>query len=233
VSHELKTPLTSIRLAVHLLLEETIGPLTPKQLELVIDARDNAERLLAMINNLLDLARHERGAGLDLVVTPPAALLRAVADVSRPRADDKGIELGINVAPGLPVVSVDSVRMGNALQNLVDNALAYTERGGRITLSATATDGVVTLAVSDTGIGIPEEHLPHVFDRFFRVPGQSRAGGTGLGLAIVREIVAAHGGTVSCDSRVGKGTEFRISLPAHSVAFSAIEAKSADNARGM
>jgi PAS domain S-box-containing protein len=231
VSHELKTPLTSIRLAVHLLLEETVGPLTPKQLELVIDARDNAERLLAMINNLLDLARHERGAGLDVAMTSPAALLRAAADANRPRADDKGVELGINVAPGLPLVSVDSVRMGNALQNLVDNALAFTERGGRVTLSATADDGPVTLSVTDTGIGIPEEHLPHVFDRFFRVPGQSRAGGTGLGLAIVREVVAAHGGTVSCVSRVGKGTEFRISLPAYRVASATIAAKSADNAR--
>jgi signal transduction histidine kinase len=186
-----------------------------------------------MINNLLDLARHEHGAGLDVALTSPATLLRTVADVNRPRADDKGVELVIDVAPGLPLVSVDSVRMGNALQNLVDNALAYTERGGCVTLGATAADRIVTLAVSDTGIGIPEEHLPHVFDRFFRVPGQSRAGGTGLGLAIVREIVAAHGGTVCCDSRVGKGTTFRISLPAHSVASSAIAAKSADNSRGM
>src|SRR5205823_11674188 len=100
-----------------------------------------------------------------------------------------------------------------ALNNLVENALAYTDRGGRITLSAAARDGAVTLAVADTGTGIPPEHLPHVFEKFFRVPGHSRAGGTGLGLAIVHEVVAAHGGTITCESEPGRGTVFRITLP--------------------
>lgn len=228
VSHELKTPLTSIRLAVHLLLEETIGPLTPKQLEIVLDARDNAERLLTMINNLLDLARHERGANLDCEIMQPAALLRAAADVIRPRAEDKNVDIETQFSPGLPAISIDPIRMGNALQNLLDNALTYTESGGRITLGATAAEGLVTLTVADTGIGIPAEHVPHVFDRFFRVPGQSRAGGTGLGLAIVREIVAAHGGTVACHSHEGAGTQFRISLPAHEAMPSAVKVMAAD-----
>jgi signal transduction histidine kinase len=113
----------------------------------------------------------------------------------------------------LPPVAVDPERIGQALGNLVNNAITYTGAGGRVTLTAAAGDGEVVLTVADTGVGIPAEYLPHVFDRFFRIPGQSEESGTGLGLAIVKEIVAAHGGGVSCESEVGKGTTFRIALP--------------------
>jgi two-component system, NtrC family, sensor histidine kinase KinB len=213
-SHELKTPLTGVRLALHLLLEEAVGPLTAKQTELLVDARDNAERLLAMVNNLLDLARLEQGREhLDLRAEAPADLLRAAADGARPRAEDKGVTVVVEVAPDLPPVAADAQRLGHALGNLLDNALQYTDPGGRITLSATPAGDRVTLAVADTGLGIPPEHLPHVFDRFFRVPGRSREAGTGLGLAIVREIVQGHGGSVTCESRPGEGTVFRLSLP--------------------
>jgi signal transduction histidine kinase len=215
VSHELKTPLTGIRLVVHLLLEETIGPLTPKQTELLLDARDNAERLLTMINNLLDLARIEEGrVQLRRVPESPATLLRTAADALRPRANDKEVTVAVESPDDLPPVAVDAERMGHALGNLLDNALAHTERGGRITLGAAASDGEVVLSVADTGVGIPPEHLPHLFERFSRVPGRSPEGGTGLGLAIVREIVAAHGGGITVESRPGEGTTFRITLPA-------------------
>jgi signal transduction histidine kinase len=214
-SHELKTPLTSIRLAVHLLLEEAVGPLTSKQTELLLDARDNAERLLAMVNNLLDLARLEQGRQhLDLQPQAPGQVLQAAAEEVRPRAEDKGVVLKVEIAEDLPEVAVDRERFGHALSNLLDNALTYTERGGRITLTASAIDGQVTLTVADTGQGIPPEHLPHVFERFFRIPGQSQGAGTGLGLAIVREIVTAHGGTITCESSPGTGTVFRLRLPA-------------------
>jgi len=213
-SHELKTPLTSIRLAVHLLLEESVGPLTPKQMELLLDARENSERLLAMVNNLLDLARLEKGSRqLDVRPESAESLLQSAADAVRPRAEDKGVEFVVEVPMGLPTVAVDATRLGHALRNLLDNALTYTDRGGRITLSASAESEAVTLSVADTGIGIPAEHVPHVFEKFFRVPGQSRGTGTGLGLAIVSEIVAAHGGTIWCESRPGAGTAFHIRLP--------------------
>lgn len=215
-SHELKTPLTSIRLAVHLLLEEeqSVGPLTPKQMELLLDARENSERLLAMINNLLDLARLEQGLRqLSIQPEAPESLLRTAAEAVQPRADDKGVEIDLDVPPGLPAVSVDAARLGHALRNLLDNALTYTDRGGKITLAARADSDAVVLEVADTGIGIPPDHLPNVFEKFFRVPGQSRGTGTGLGLAIVHEIVTAHGGTISCESRLGNGTTFRIRLP--------------------
>jgi signal transduction histidine kinase/HAMP domain-containing protein len=213
-SHELKTPLTGIRLVVHLLLEEATGPITAKQTELLLDARDNCERLLATVNNLLDLARLEQGwRQLDVRPEPPASLLEAAAEAVRPRARDKGVEVVLDVPPGLPPVAADAARIGTALGNLLDNALTYTDAGGRITLSAAAGPDGVTLTVADTGCGIPPEHLPHVFEKFFRVPGQTR-GGTGLGLAIVREVVTAHGGSVTCESRPGEGTTFRLTLPA-------------------
>jgi len=214
VSHELKTPLTSIRLVVHLLLEETVGPLSPKQTELLLDARDNAERLLTIINNLLDLARIEEGrVRLERVPEEPGALLRSAAEAVQPRADDKDVTVDVEAPDDLPPIAIDVERMAHALGNLLDNALTHTERGGRITLGAARADGAVVLSVADTGVGIPPEHLPHLFERFSRVPGQTPEGGTGLGLAIVREIVTAHGGSITCESRPGEGTTFRITLP--------------------
>lgn len=213
-SHELKTPLTSIRLAIHLLLEESVGPLSPKQIELLLDARENSERLLAMVNNLLDLARLEQGSKqLDLVPVDPRTLLRNVADAVRVRAQDANIELKVESGPGLPTIDVDVDRIGHALRNLLDNALTYTDRGGTISLSASVDGDFVVLMVKDTGCGIPPNHLPHIFEKFFRVPGQTRGGGTGLGLAIVHEIVIAHGGTIDCESEPSVGTTFRIRLP--------------------
>jgi signal transduction histidine kinase len=213
-SHELKTPLTSVRLAVHVLLEESVGPLTPKQTELLVDARENSERLLAMVNNLLDLARLEQGwSQLEFRPESPRALLESAADAARARAKDKGVEIVLDVPDGLPAVAADAARLGNALGNLLDNAITYTDRGGKITLAARAAPGGVALSVADTGVGIPPEHLPHVFEKFFRVPGQSRGAGTGLGLAIVHEIVIAHGGTITCESQPDAGTVFRLTLP--------------------
>jgi signal transduction histidine kinase len=213
-SHELKTPLTSIRLAVHLLLEEAAGPLTPKQTELLVDARENCERLLVMVNSLLDLARLEQGwRQLDVRPEAPGSLLQAAAEAIRPRAQDKGVEIVLDVPPDLPRVSVDGARIGTALRNLLDNALMYTDPGGRITLAAAANGDAVTCTVTDTGVGIPNEYIPHLFEKFFRIPGQSRESGTGLGLAIVHEIVVAHGGTITCDSQPGVGTTFRLTLP--------------------
>ena len=200
---------------MHLLLEEATGPLTPKQTELLIDARDNAERLLSMIEHLLALARLEQGREfLQLVAESPRTLLETAAETARPRAQAKHIELVVEDASQLPPVAADPVRLGHALNNLLDNALTYTDQGGRITLSAGMMDErKVQLSIADTGVGIAAEHLPHVFDNFFRVPDQSRGHGTGLGLAIVREIVLAHGGEVSCESEVGKGTVFSLTLP--------------------
>jgi signal transduction histidine kinase/HAMP domain-containing protein len=214
VSHELKTPLTSIRLALHLLLEEITGPLLPKQLELLVDARDNAERLLAMIDNLLDLARLEQGRRqLDLRPVKPVTLLRPIAEAFRPRSAEQGVEFALEVPADLPEVVVEADQIEHALQNLLDNALSYTPQGGRIALSARLAGQQIALTVTDTGRGIPPEFVESVFGRYFRIPGSSVPGGSGLGLAIVHEIATAHGGAVQCESQPGVKTTFRILIP--------------------
>jgi signal transduction histidine kinase len=211
-SHELKTPLAGLRLAIHLLLEEAVGPLSTKQSELLIDARENTERLVRIVDHLLSLARLERGSEpIQLRPENAEELLRAAADRLAPRLAGRRVELAVEPTPP---IAADAERLAHALDNLLVNAATYTEEGGRITLSARPTpDGCVVLSVRDSGVGIPSEYVPHVFEKFFRIPGQTRGQGTGLGLAIVREIVAAHGGQVSCVSEPGQGAEFRMLLP--------------------
>ncbi|MFO0814178.1 MAG: ATP-binding protein [Gemmatales bacterium] len=215
VSHELKTPLTSVRLAVHVLLEEVIGSLNPKQLELLLEARDSTERLFKLIEQLLALARLEDTAGLlQREQVDVHALLHTCADEVQSRLADKQIEFLMEIAPHLPSASLDPVRLKRAVSNLLDNAIQYTPSGGRITLRADLTsDNQIKIKLSDTGVGIPAEYVPHVFDRFFRVPGQEQTPGTGLGLAIVKEIVEAHDGQITCESLPAQGTSFTITLP--------------------
>ena len=214
-SHELKTPLSSLRLAVHILLEEVVGPLNPKQSELLVDARENTERLVRIVDHLLALAKLERG-GEQLRLTPqdPVGLLRDAADRVQAVLADKRLNFDIDADhPPSPVV-VDVERFGQVLDNLLVNAATYTDPGGVITLAARGTDdGRVEFAVKDSGVGIPAQYVNRVFDRFFRVPGRTRGSGTGLGLTIVKEIVSAHGGEIVCQSAEGEGTTFRITLP--------------------
>ena len=213
VSHELKTPLTSMQMAVHLLLEEAVGPLTPKQIELLLAAREDSDRLLAMVNDLLDLARIEQGrVRLDLAPASAADLLGGTLDRFESRAQDMGIALTSEVAAGTPRVRVDRDHIGHVLDNLVGNALTYTPRGGSVRVSAVPDGDAVRFAVTDTGSGIPAEHLPRLFDRFYRVPG-SRPGGAGLGLAIAREVVESHGGRIDVTSQPSQGTTFTFRLP--------------------
>ena len=214
VSHELKTPLTSIRMAVHLLAEERVGPLTAKQAELVTAAREDSDRLDRIIAGLLDMGRMESGrADLDLRPARPEQLAESAAAPLRAAFHDKGVGLTVDVPIDLPVVAVDPGRVGHVFTNLLTNAMKFTDAGGRVTVSAVAEGDRVRFAVVDTGVGIPAEHLPRVFERFFRVPGQPASTGAGLGLAIARDIVRGHGGDVDVSSDVGRGTRFTFTLP--------------------
>jgi signal transduction histidine kinase len=214
VSHELKTPLTSVQMAVHLLLEESVGLLTTKQTELLLAARNDSDRLLAMINDLLDLTRIEQGrVQLDVRAVAPADLVQDAIERYAPQARDAGIDLKAAVAFGLPPVPVDRERIEHVFDNLINNALAHATRGSRVSLSAEDDAGSVRFAFHDTGEGIAPEHLPHVFDKFFRVPGSRSAAGAGLGLTIAREIVQAHGGEIQVESQPGEGTTFTVILP--------------------
>ena len=215
VSHELKTPLTSIRMAVHLLAEERVGPLTAKQSELVTAAREDSDRLDKIIADLLDMGRMESGrADLDVRPARPERLVDAAAGPLRAAFQDKGVGLTVDVPADLPAVAVDPGRVGHVFSNLLANALKFTDPGGQVRASAEpGGDGLVRFVVADTGGGIPAEHLPRVFERFFRVPGQPASTGAGLGLAIARDIVHGHGGEIDVGSDVGRGTRFTFTLP--------------------
>jgi two-component system, NtrC family, sensor histidine kinase KinB len=217
VSHELKTPLTGIQMAVHLLLEEVVGPLNPKQTELLLASRQDSDRLLAMINNLLDLARIEQGrVQLDLEPLEARDFLAEVVARFAPQAHDSGVALETQAAAGLPSLQADHERMSHVFDNLVTNALAHTPRGGRVVLKAEADEHGVRFLVEDSGAGIGSEHLPHIFEKFYRTPESRSRGGAGLGLAIAREIVEAHGGRIEVASEPGRGTRFTLTLASSS-----------------
>jgi len=213
VSHQLKTPLSSVRMALHLLLEERIGPLTEKQVEILVAARDDSDRLSAILTNLLDLSRMEAGkAAPDLKAISPSALILDGIEPFRRASQGRGIQLTVSVSPDLPDVWADPIRIHHVFENLISNALSHTRAGGRIILSAEAGDTAVRFSIEDTGRGIPAVFLPRIFEPFFRIPGPDQETGTGLGLAIVKEIVEAQGGTVGVESREGKGATFTFSL---------------------
>jgi len=214
VSHQLKTPLTSIRMALHLLLDDRLGVLNAKQEDLLVTARDDSDRLWRILGDLLSIGRISSGkALLDLQPCMPDRLARGVADEFEAAVKDKGLRFSVEVPHDLPQVLVAPERIAHAFRNLLSNAIAYTEPGGEVALGAEEHGQYVRFYVRDTGAGIAEEHLPHVFEQFFRVPGQIRVSGAGLGLAIVREIVTAHGGQAGVDSQVGQGSTFWFTLP--------------------
>jgi NtrC-family two-component system sensor histidine kinase KinB len=213
VSHELKTPLTSIRMATHLLLEERIGTLNPKQQELLVAAREDADRLYEIIESLLDMGRIESGRALiELQPVRAEQLVREAIEEVDAAYRDKGVTLEWDVPSDIPMVQADVDRIGHVFSNLLSNALKYTPSGGRVRVSAEQDADVVRFVVEDTGAGIPAEHLPKVFERFYRAPGQHGRSGVGLGLAIAKEIVEVHGGGISVQSKVGQGSRFNFTL---------------------
>ena len=211
VAHQLKTPLTSLRMAVHLLLDEKLGVLNPKQEELLMAAREDCERLSGIMEGLMDLGRIESGAQMEFEALPPFRLVSEATDEFRVAYQDKGVALAVDLPHDFPDVWADQVRISQVFVNLLSNALKYTPAGGTVTIAARAQEDDVEFTVADTGIGIPERYINRVFEMFFRVPEQP-AMGAGLGLAIVREIVAAHGGRVSLQSREGIGSTFSLLL---------------------
>jgi signal transduction histidine kinase len=214
VAHEFRTPLTSLRMAVHLCTEQVAGPLTEKQAELLYAAREDCDRLQGMVDDFLDLSRIESGrVELNPLPTEVSALIKSAIDEYKADADAKGVNLGpMSSLPEFTVMA-DRVRIGHVFSNLIGNAVRYTSKGGTITLGVEAVDGSMRFAVADTGTGIPKEYQERVFEKFFQVP-DSGPKGTGLGLYIAREIVRAHGGEIGVNSEPGRGSTFWFTLPA-------------------
>lgn len=214
VSHELKTPLTAIRGFAETLTLELAKD--EQHAEFAETIRANAERMQRLIDDLLDLSKIESGgwAPTPVSVDIAAAAAEAVAPY-REASAKKGSSIKIAVDPNASTLRADPVAVRQALGNLVENAVRYTPSGGTITIFSRIDDHGITVGVRDTGSGIPPEHLPRIFERFYRVdPARSRAaGGTGLGLAIVKHLVEAHGGRVQAESRPGRGTTVSLFFP--------------------
>jgi two-component system phosphate regulon sensor histidine kinase PhoR len=213
VSHELRTPLTSIRGYAETLLdsEEPVNGNTREFLQII---RRNAERMGRLTEDLLVLARVESGEEkLDLQPYLPKRMLDESASALQENARAAGVELAIDQAPDIPVMA-DAYAIQQVLANLISNALRYAQSGKKIVLGAKEQRSHVEFFVRDAGPGIPSEHLPRIFERFYRVDkARSReTGGTGLGLAIVKHIVLNHGGTVRVESAIGHGSTFFFTL---------------------
>ena len=215
VTHELRTPLTAIRGYAETLSLPAFAPASADGRRFVRIVDVEAQRLERLVNDLLDLARLDAGGGnLERETVSLGSLFARVVDRHGPAAATAGVTLETAVAPGADVVTGDARRLEQVLQNLTANALRHTPRGGRVRLEARSEGAGLAISVSDTGEGIAAEHLPHVFDRFYKVdPARADAGGTGLGLSIVKAIVERHGGTVAVASTTAAGTTFTVRLP--------------------
>jgi signal transduction histidine kinase len=213
VAHEFRTPLTSLRMAVHLCTEQVAGPLTEKQAELLYAAREDCDRLQAMVDDFLDLSRIEAGrVELYPLLTPVAELIENAVEQHKAEADAKEVHLSASsYLPQLKILA-DHERIGHVFTNLVGNALRHTPPTGTVTLSATVTNGAVRFTVADTGKGIPTEFQQRIFEKFFQVPN-AEPKGTGLGLYIAKEIVRGHGGDIGVESEPGKGSTFWFTIP--------------------
>jgi len=227
VAHEFRTPLTSLRMAIHLCTEEAVGPLTAKQADLMFAARDDCERLQTIVDDLLNLSRLESG-GIDLQKrrVEPQSLVDLAIDVHSAAAKSQQIALRSEVFPGLPEAFADPDRLQLVFTNLLSNALRYSPAGSEIVVRALADadpedaspgtangHGLIRFEVCDQGPGIPVEHQEALFEKFFRVPGRP-GGGAGLGLFIARGIVQAHGGRIGVSSVAGRGSTFWFTIPA-------------------
>jgi two-component system, NtrC family, sensor histidine kinase KinB len=212
VAHEFRTPLTSLRMAVHLCTEQAAGPLTDKQAELLHAAREDCDRLQAMVDDLLDLSRIESGR-IELFPLPTAAstLIESAVEEHREDAEAAGIKLSADLP--LPEVRVlaDHERIGHVFSNLIGNALRHTPKEGEVRLSAQVYNHGVRFTVADTGKGIAREYQERIFEKFFRVP-DSGPRGTGLGLYIAKEIILGHNGEIGVESEPGQGSSFWFTL---------------------
>lgn len=212
-SHELRTPLASLISQVELALERSRTPAEYRRV--LTSVRDDARRMTQLLNDLLTLARADDGnVPLIRETLELGELAKQVVAAMEPLARERGVTLE-RCAGETVFVNGDQTRLAQLMINLVDNGLKYTPTGGRVTIRVSRRPGQAIIEVSDTGVGITAEHLPHIFERFYRVDrSRSRSdGGTGLGLSICRWIVEAHGGAITVSSLPGQGTTFTVMLP--------------------
>lgn len=218
MSHELRTPLASIKQGISLLRDGAGGPIPEKQKRLFAILSEETNRLIDLVNSLLELSKMEAGMmPFTFKEENLQSLIRRVVTEMTPLVEAKKVLVQVEAGDEkeVPPLKMDRERILQALRNLVGNAIKFTPENGRITLKATRRDRTVQFSVKDTGPGIPRENLEMIFEKFHQSPGQAPGSmkGTGLGLAFVRQIITAHGGKVWAESEPGKGTTFIFALP--------------------
>ena len=218
-SHELRTPLTTVKNVVQLVLKGKAGKVNETQADFLATAEKNINRLTSILNNLLDLSKIESGKiGMKFEELDLRVPIDFVFSSLKPHADGKSVHLEMEVERDLPFTYGDREKVEQILINLVGNAIKFTPEGGTVVISAKPLERIknaICISVKDTGIGIPEDHLEKVFEKFHQVesPLHHSAGGTGLGLAIAKGLVEAHQGQIWVESEVGKGSTFAFTLP--------------------
>lgn len=212
VSHEFKTPISSIKMSLQLLENERIGHLNEEQTQLVESIKDDSNRLLKITGELLNLSQVESG-NIQLSIKPsdPMKMLKYAIEATKNQAERKKIKVEITAPNHLPKVQADSEKTTWVLINLLSNAIRYSYENSVISLKITQENNKIVFEVKDTGIGISEKYKNKVFDRYFRVPGTQKEG-TGLGLAISKEFIEAQGGNINIESELGLGSAFSFSL---------------------
>lgn len=212
VSHEFKTPISSIKMSIQLLENETIGKINSEQKNLLQSIKEDANRLLNITSELLNMTQVETGK-IQLSVTPadPAEILTYAVNATKTQADQKKIKLSIIKSDNLPKIQADRDKTAWVLINLISNAIRYSHENSIIYLSIETEGTRLKFVVKDTGQGIPNQYKDKIFDRYFRIPGTTKEG-TGLGLAISKEFVEAQGGKISVDSEFGVGSTFTVTF---------------------
>jgi histidine kinase len=213
VTHELRTPLTTIKGSMEGLIDGVVQP----NLETFQHLYREADRLQTLVNDLQELSRVEAGVyELNLESTSISSLVTTVEVRLGQQFSEKGVALDVDIADDLPVVLVDQDRMNQVLLNLTGNALQYTQTGGKVQIKSRQVKKEIWIYVEDNGIGVSEDHLPHIFTRFYRIDKSRsrRYGGSGIGLTIAKHLVEAHGGRIWAESEgLGKGVRFTFTIP--------------------
>jgi len=217
ISHQLKTPMTSLSMSIGILHEKANRLTREKRVKLLETAKEDCERLSTLVNELVEIAR------VDVMLKPRTKELlnidKVIYECLKPllcQAEEKNINLETEIEADLPDVAIDSLRFPWVITNLVGNAIRYTDRGGKVIIRVEKQGEMFYFKCIDKGAGIEEKFLPKIFDRFTQFSEREKSGSIGLGLAIVKEIIEQHGGDIKVESKLGKGTTFTFWIPIHS-----------------
>jgi two-component system, OmpR family, phosphate regulon sensor histidine kinase PhoR len=212
VSHDLRSPLTAILGYVDLL--DRVGPVNEQQREFIHRVQNSVQSITALVNDLLELGRIEAGFDSQKEVVPLEGIIRYTLETLGLQISEKKLNLHLNLPTDLPQLRGNPIRLRQMLDNLIGNAIKYTQEGGEITIEMEVQNDQVILHIRDNGPGIPPVDQPHIFEKFYRASNVPKGvGGSGLGLAIVKSIVDNHEGRIWVDSLLGQGSSFTVVLP--------------------